>query len=274
MSTLRHLSRRHRLALFFGLTFLVSWAAWPFTVEDPVLLTFGPLTAALVVVGLTEGAAGYRDLLQRLLRWRIGWWWVVAAGTPLAVLAVASLAGVAVWGAPVPDLAGLGWGALAASAALRLVNPGDGPAGEEPGWRGYAQPRLQALTSPLGATSVLAVFATLWHLPLVVAGSLPVVGLPVTFAITFVYAWLFNRTGGSLLATLVFHVLQGTVTYQALGFTGADAERMDLLTGALWVLLAVAVVTLDRRVWRVAPEGTVTDVAPREPTTPAAAARR
>lgn len=274
MRTLGHLTRRNRLALFFGLTFLVSWAAWPFTTDDPVLFTFGPLTAALVVIGLTEGVAGYRDLLARLLRWRIGWWWAAAAGIPLAVLAVASLANVAFWGAPVPDLAAVGWGALAASAALRLVNAGDGPAGEEPGWRGYAQPRLQALACPLAATAVLGVFAALWHLPLVVAGSLPVVGLPVTFAITFVYAWLFNRTGGSLLATLVFHVLQGTVTYPVLGLAGADAQRMDLLTGALWVLLAIAVVAPDRRIRHVAPRAAVTDIAPVEPARPVPAARR
>lgn len=256
------LTRRQRLGFFFVLTFVVSWAAWPFTTGSPVLFTFGPLVAALAVIGLTEGPPGYRDLVSRLLRWRIGWWWVVAAGTPLAVLAVASLANVALWGAPVPDLATVGWGALAATAALRLVNPGDGPAGEEPGWRGYAQPRMQAVASPLGATALLGVFAALWHLPLILAGSLSLVALPVTFAITFVYAWLFNRTGGSLLATLVFHVLQGTVGYQVLGFTGIDAERMDLVTGALWVALAVAVVAVDRQVWRTAPRTAVSDPVP------------
>lgn len=256
------LTRRQRLGFFFVLTFVVSWAAWPFTTDHPVLLTFGPLVAALVVIGLTEGLPGYRDLLSRLLRWRIGWWWVVAAGTPLAVLAGASLANVTVWGAPAPDLASIGWGALAGTAALRLVNAGDGPAGEEPGWRGYAQPRMQAVASPLGATALLGVVAAVWHLPLILAGSLSFVALPVTFAITFVYAWLFNRTGGSLLATLVFHVLQGTVSYQVLGFTGVDAERMDLLTGALWVALAIAVVVLDRQLWRTAPAPSVSDPAP------------
>lgn len=256
------LTRRQRLAFFFGLTFLVSWAAWPFTTDRPVLLTFGPLVAALVVIGLTEGLAGYRDLLSRLLRWRIGWWWAVAIGTPLTVLAVAALGNVTIWGAPAPDLATVGWGALAATAGLRMVNPADGPMGEEPGWRGYAQPRMQAVASPLGATALLATFAALWHLPLVLAGSLSLVALPVTFAITFVYAWLFDRSGGSLLAVLVFHVLQGTISSEVLGFTGVHAERMDLITGALWVVLAIAVVTLDRPMWRSAPAPAVADPVP------------
>jgi hypothetical protein len=52
--------------------------------------------------------------------------------------------------------------------------------------------------------------------------------------------------------TLVFHVAQG-VHYGALGFTGADAARMDWLTGVLWFALALGVIVLDPGAWRVAP---------------------
>ena len=100
---------------------------------------------------------------------------------------------------------------------------------------------------------VLGVLVALWHLPLVATDMLAPVGLPITFAITLVYVWLFNRTGGSVLMTMVFHVVQGTVSYGALGFTGSDAARMDWLVGVLWFALALAVVVLDRRAWRVAP---------------------
>ena len=34
--------------------------------------------------------------------------------------------------------------------------------------------------------------------------------------------------------TMLLHITQGTVSYAALGFTDADAARMDWLTGALW----------------------------------------
>ena len=37
-----------------------------------------------------------------------------------------------------------------------------------------------------------------------------------------------------MLLTLAFHVAQGTFSYGVLGFTGADAARMDWLVGALW----------------------------------------
>ena len=257
MSSIVAWTRRHRLVAFFGLTFLLSWWSWPFYALDLAPTAFfpcGPLVAALVVIGVTDGRAGYRDLGARMIRWRVGWtWWLVAVGTPLAVLAVAAAANVAFWGAPVPALAGLAWTQLALVAAVRFVNPLDGPLGEEPGWRGYALPQLQAGRSPLVSAAVLGVFASLWHLPLVATGQLPAVGLPITFAITFVYVWLFDRTDGSVLLAMVFHIAQGTVSYAALGFTGADAARMDPLVGVLWFAIALAVIVFDRAAWRSAP---------------------
>jgi membrane protease YdiL (CAAX protease family) len=263
MSSIVTWTRRHRLVAFLGLTFLLSWWSWPFYAVGLAPTAFfpcGPLVAALVVVGVTEGRAGYRDLGARMIRWRVGWtWWLVAVGTPLAVLALAAAANVAFWGAPVPVLAGMAWTQLALVAAVRFVNPLDGPLGEEPGWRGYALPHLQARHSPLVSGLVLAPFAALWHLPLVVTGQLPVIGLPITFAITFVYVWLFDRTGGSVLMAMVFHIAQGTVSYAALGFTGADAARMDWLVGVAWFALAAGVVVFDREVWRAAPDAAVAE---------------
>jgi membrane protease YdiL (CAAX protease family) len=257
MPTIATWTRQHRLVAFFGLTFLLSWWSWPFYAVDLAPTAFfpcGPLVAALVVTGVTEGRAGYRDLGARMIRWRVGWpWWVVAVGTPLAVLAVAAAANVTLFGAPTPVLSGIAWSQLALVAAIRFVNPLDGPLGEEPGWRGYALPHLQAQRSPLRSGLVLGVFVALWHLPLVATGQLPAVGLPITFAITLVYVWLFNRAAGSVLITMVFHIAQGTISYGWLGFVAADEVRMPWLVGVLWFALAVALVVLDRQAWRVAP---------------------
>jgi membrane protease YdiL (CAAX protease family) len=257
MSAITPWTRQHRLIAFFGLTFALSWWSWPFYAAGLAPTPFfacGPVIAALVVIGLTDGRAGYRELLARLTRWRVGWrWWVVALATPLAVLAVAAVANVTIWGAPTPDLGTLVLADIGLIFAFRFIDPLDGPFGEEPGFRAYAVPQLQQRWSPLRAGITLGVIVAIWHLPLVAAGTLPPFGIGVTFAITLVYVWLFNRTGGSALMTLVFHVAQGTITYTALGFTNADADRMDTLTGALWCVIAVGLVTLDRKAWRSAP---------------------
>ena len=254
-------TRQHRLTAFFGLTFALTWWSWPLWglgIMPVAHWPIGPLLAALVVIGITDGTAGYRTLGARMIRWRVGWrLWLVALGTPLAVLALATVANVTIFGAPVPVFAGMAWGSIALVFASRFVDPLDGPLGEEPGWRGYALPHLQSLRSPRVAATVLAAFAALWHVPLVATGQLAAVGIPITFAITFVYVWLFNRSGGSVLLTMVFHVAQGTISYAALGFTGADAARMDWLVGVLWFALAIGVLLIDREAWRAAPASAV-----------------
>jgi membrane protease YdiL (CAAX protease family) len=253
--------RRHRLATFFGLTFLVSWLPWPLWAAGLVpsaMFFFGPLVAAVVVIGVTDGVAGYRELGSRLIRWRVGWrWWAAAIGLPLAVLALATAANVTIWDGPAPDLAAMAWGEIALLVAMRFVVPLDGPIGEEPGWRGYALPHLQRRFSPLVAAGVLGVLVAGWHLPLVVLGSLSWVGLPGTVAITFVYVWLFDHTDGSLLLALLFHASQGAFTFGMLGLPAADAERAAAVYTGVLIVVVAGLVALDRRAWRSAPASAV-----------------
>jgi membrane protease YdiL (CAAX protease family) len=142
---------------------------------------------------------------------------------------------------------------------IRLINPLDGPMGEEPGWRGYALPRLFSAMSPLPAAAVLGLIVAAWHLPLVLMGMLSFFGLPATFAITFVYCWLFNRTGGSVLLTLVFHATEGAIRTDQLGLTEDNLTRQSSLYALCWCVVAVAVILLDRKAWRVAAPSATAD---------------
>ena len=185
------------------------------------------------MIGVAEGRPGFGALLERLTRWRVGRrWWVVALTLPPAmVLATALLNTLA--GAPAPTFSSFAWGELALLFGLYLVNPMGGALGEEPGWRGYALPRLQADRSPLAAALILGVLAAGWHLPLVVYGMLGAIGLVSTVAITVVYVWLFNRAQGSALLILVAHAMQDAFTFGSLGYSAADASpgRVPVLHG-------------------------------------------
>jgi membrane protease YdiL (CAAX protease family) len=84
--------------------------------------------------------------------------------------------------------------------------------GEEPGWRGFALPRLQVACGPLGGSVVLGVLWALWHLPLFWSGvwTPPSVANIVMFIVmitllTVVMTWVFNNAGGSLLITMLMH---------------------------------------------------------------------
>jgi membrane protease YdiL (CAAX protease family) len=164
--------------------------------------------------------------------------------------------------------------------AVRLINPGDGALGEEPGWRGFALPGLQTSLSPLVSTLILGVLVTLWHVPLLFMeeGLLRpqiVVGFLLgSLAVTFFYTWLFNHTGGSVLLSIVSHSVQGTITIGGLWAVGAAFAQANLITGFVWLAVAIGLVVFDRTAWRgpaPAPATTVPPIPPRE-VTPAASA--
>jgi hypothetical protein len=79
----------------------------------------------------------------------------------------------------------------------------------------------------------------------------------VTFTITFVYVWLFNRTGGSVLLVLLFHSAQGFITMRDLGYSADGLARQQLLEGIAWAVVALALIVFDRSAWRRAPEAAI-----------------
>ena len=261
MSSTAQWVRHHRLTSFFVLAYLVSWTPWVFDAAGVSLGTpffpGGPLVAVLVVIAIADGRRGFAELGSRLVRWRVGWvWYAVALGLPVLMVLVTGV--VTSWlGAPAPDLSRIVWADVALVLALRMVNPTDSPLGEEPGFRGYALPHLQDRLSPLAAAGVLGVLTAGWHLPLVALGNLGWIGLPSTVLIAFLYVWLFNRTGGSLLMTVLFHASQGAFTFHMLGFSGADEDRVAYVYSGVLLVAVAAVVGLDRTAWRTAPESAI-----------------
>jgi uncharacterized protein len=246
------LVRRHPLITFFVLTYAITWVFVPFGSFG----AFGPLIAALIVIPLTQGVAGLKELGLRMIRWRVRWYWyVVAIGIPLGVVLLTVGLNVAL-GASAPSLVQLSSvSTILLVFAVRLLNPVDGALGEEPGWRGFALPGLQSTLSPLVATLILGVLVTGWHVPLLfleegLQPSIIVGFLLGTVAVTFWYAWLFNHTGGSVLITIVSHAAQGTIQIGGLWSAGADLAQAMLLNGVVLSIVAIGLVVFDWKAWR------------------------
>jgi hypothetical protein len=241
-----NLVRRYPTLAFVILAYAVSWSLVP----TGDFLPIGPLVAALILVPVTRGRAGLRHWAARLVRWRVGWsWWAAALALPLGVLAVSTLLNVAA-GAEAPSTQQFSpWYAVIMVAALRMVNPLDGPVGEEPGFRGFAQAQLQTARTPLFTTLILAVIVAGWHLPLVFIDGMRPVELLSTVAVTFWYAWLFNHTGGSVLITIVSHVAQGSIQHSDL-WSGADASRLEYLYAAVASATVVGLLYFDWGSWQ------------------------
>ena len=247
------LVKRHPIITFFILTYAIGWGLIPFWTFQ----AGSPFIAALIVIPITQGLSGLKELGLRMIRWRVRWYWyVVAIALPLAVVGLTVGLNVAL-GASVPSLAGVGSvSTVLMMFAIRLVNPGDGALGEEPGWRGFALPGLQSTLSPLVSTLILGVAVTVWHVPLlfleegllqpsIIAGFF--LG---SLAVTFWYTWLFNHTGGSVFMSIVSHSAQGTIQIGALWPAGADFAQAMLLNSVVLSVLAIGLVVFDWKSWR------------------------
>jgi membrane protease YdiL (CAAX protease family) len=141
------------------------------------------------------------------------------------------------------------------------------PIGEEPGWRGFALPRLEQRHGALKGSLLLAPLWTLWHLPLfftVWGAAYQTVGvllglllfLLIVMSYTLVMTWLFNNTGGSLFLAILFHsAIDSKATFFAVLFpttghpapTSAAATFIGLLTSVLvWGVIALLVVVCTK----------------------------
>src|SRR5215213_1167245 len=122
------LVKRHPIITFFLLTYVIAWVTLPFGTFG----AFSPLVAALVVIPISQGVAGLKELGLRMIRWRVRWYWyAVALGLPLAVHLATMGLNVA-GGAGVPSLTFTSLTTFLMVFAVRLVNPADGPLGEHP----------------------------------------------------------------------------------------------------------------------------------------------
>src|SRR5256885_4127011 len=148
----------------------------PVIVGVGILLTgYAPTLAALAVAALHPDGGGVRALLRPVLRWRVSpQWYVVALAGPIALF-LAAVAVEAVLGGQlraswlsVPGGADLGFlfGALVA-----------GSFGEEVGWRGFGQRRLQARYTALAASAIVGTLWATWHLwPVITPGGMAATG--------------------------------------------------------------------------------------------------
>jgi membrane protease YdiL (CAAX protease family) len=208
----------------------------------------GPFLAALLVLAVTEGKSGVVGLLRRMVRWRVGiQWYAVALLLPIVVILAAAALNVFLLGAQrtssVADLGG--WSSFLLLFLLSLLIPGFAGTWEEPGFRGYALPRLQFRYSALIASLILGVLWAFWHLPFVVTGEQ--IWIDATLFIiewSIVYTWLFNNAKGSVLIVMLFHAMNNTFSsaFESQMFSGADSVNQAWLRLALWGVVAIVLV--------------------------------
>jgi len=245
--------RASGLGVFYLLVFAWAWGVGLlFAVAgEPMVRIFGevslgnplvfatvwsPTILAFAVTAVYGGRAGLRDLVGRIFRWRFPLRWYLAATFGIAGVALgarflqAHLLGTAP--PPVSDVAR--WPDFAmAGLAMMVLDPG--PVGEDPGWRGFALPRMLERFDPTTAAVLLGVIWAVWHLPAFLFSGMPQSSLPLGWfclsmvSVTVLMAWVTIKAGGAVIPAILMHwsfnrfsdLSQDGAIYAALAYTAA-----------------------------------------------------
>src|SRR5215213_5309142 len=279
MKTIRAFIKRHSVLSYYALVFAISWGGIllvvglgpggiPATKEQvgalmPFMLLAlfaGPSVAGLVMTGLVYGREGFRHLLTRMTRWRVGARWYAVALLTAPLLVTATLIALSLTSPEfLPSiftsddkvrllLFGIGWG-LVGGGLL-----------EELGWTGFVVPTLlRQRHSVLSTGLIVGLLWGAWHFLVTFWGSgtssgalsvaifLPAIifyvgSLP---AYRVLMVWVYERTGESMFVAMLMHAVfsASMLILQPLGIALVPGLIWNLmLAAALWVVIgAVAV---------------------------------
>ena len=253
-------------AAFFVLTFLLSapfyilhaLAHWNVVFGPETgplyisLFTLTPILSASILTFRKNGWNGLKKLLGRIFDFRriARRRWYVPILLLLPSILLLSLGVTLLLGEPIP--AGL---VPAVALPATLVFFFILATGEEVGWMGYAFEPMQARGGALKASLALGILWALWHLPIFVfvipdparhvAQLLMLVGTRV------LAAWIFNNTGNSVFAVILFHAADNTAMVtlpevQAITPWGALVSCGFVLAAAVVVTVLWGPETLSR----------------------------
>lgn len=266
---MKDLIRNNKLTTFVALTFACSWTCWLLIFNDlkPSLFEFdkktlmlfllgayAPSIVALLLTFYLEGKAGVKNLLKRLVMWRVGFFWTLLAlviGPIIYALAVVLYAGSGGF------LGAVNVGLLPWIPVVFLFSVLLGPLAEELGWRGFVLPCLDAKNKFISSSVIIGLIWGAWHIPLFwavigtsVSGfpvSIQSVGLFFLAAIgtSFFYVWMFNKTMGSVFIAVLIHLSwNGSGNITSMLFPDMNAEQKLALfnypVAIVWVILLIS----------------------------------
>lgn len=244
-------TENRNLWLFFVMAFAWSWLLWMPEILwgfRLYLAPFGPTIAAFFLTYINGGLDGTKNLLKRGLDFKFGKVWLIPIFLLMPAIVGFSLLLAILSGEPTPKVEVLSQPWIIILSFFYILFLG-GPVAEEFGWRGYALDRLQTHYNALLSSIILGIIWGLWHLPLFfmkgqqIYQNVPILGFILgTILLSIVFTWIYNNTGRSILAVLLFHTM-GNLSHFIF-------PTMSTKLGGLYsLILNIAVVIIILTIW-------------------------
>ena len=272
MTAIKKFIQKRPVLTFSALTFAISWGGMLMAVslggiptneeQSAMLLVFsyiamliGPSLGGLLLTGVIDGKAGFRELGPRLSKWRVDvrWYAIALLVAPLLIVAtLLTLSRVSPDFLPrlytEEDKAFLFQFSFVAGIMVGIF--------EELGWTGFVLPKVRLHFSTLKSGIIIGLLYAVWNFPVVfwvssatgTAGSLPMVIFMPAVLFTWLPAWrvfmvwVYVHTE-SLLLIMLMHasLIAFWRIFTPLILTGAALTTYYLVfTAAMWIINIVA----------------------------------
>ena len=274
--SLRNLLASHPFVAFFVLTFAGSWLFfapmvlgqdglgllaysvpfWLYVVLFLAASFSGPTVAAFFMTAVLEGKPGVKSFLRRYIQWRVGlrWYLLFLVGFPALYLIPATIwMGTAPWQAVVQQ-----WPTIfTVYLTAVLIFPAIINWGEEAGWRGFAQTRMQAHYGALRASLVVGFLHGVWHLPVFILVTGPAALGPfdlgnflqntaMIMTLTIIWTWIFNGAQQSILIASLMHAALNATQAWIGTLLPNQPEQVNIAVTVIIVISALVVIVLTR----------------------------
>jgi membrane protease YdiL (CAAX protease family) len=217
MKLVKRFIQDHPVGVYYLLAFAIPWFP-SFVVVGPkffrgkdveilvmmiaVAMFAAPILSGILIAFIVDGKRGIGDMFSRMKIWRVGKWYITLLIFPVLILVVSLLLSATVAPAFAPVMLignimmGIGAGFL-----------------EEPGWMGFAFPKLRERHGLIRTSVYLGLIHGLWHFPLwflFTYSDLGIFWFPyfiafviVLVALRVILVWAYSHTNSLLLSQLI-----------------------------------------------------------------------
>lgn len=278
MTTFKAFIQKHAVLTYFALAIIFTWGCmamvvypggFPISEEQfetvgalvYVAMLVGPSGAALLLTGLLDGRAGFRQLGSRLIKWRLDARWYVIALLTAPVMITVILFGLSLISSEFQpaistsnDKPALVLTSIVAGLAVGFF--------EELGWTGFAVPRLKRHYGVLTTGLIVGFVWGAWHFPPFWKGDTFYATIPLVLLLGQLFSWLppyrilmvlvYDRTESLLLCILMHASLMAGLS----ALVPAELSGTTLLTWiftwavALWTIVGVGAMLKGKRLSR------------------------